>query len=178
MRRRLATSSALLVLGLAACGGKARGLVSAGGGAGGSGSGGGGDSDKLPWEATLTAGASWELALDPDLAADGDEPPVTVKVDKVDVQGTLRVYHLSWSDGGNGPTTLRVESGVVTINDAQAKEMKEPSEMPDGSTCYGQDFSNPDGCDDVCDADLCLGADGIVSVDGLYAPNDSMYRQQ
>ena len=43
---------------------------------------------------------------------------------------------------------------------------------PGSALTFAQDFSNPMGCDDVCDAQLCFSREGgIVAVGGLYAPN-------
>jgi hypothetical protein len=160
----------VLVVGLAACGGKGKGAVANGGGGGG-----GGGGARLPWEAALKQGASFTLQED---IEGGDSPPVTVTVTAVEEAGAARVYRLSWGeDGAGGPSSIRVEGATVTINDAKAEDMQEPWTQEGGdATCYGEDMSNPEGCEDVCDAHLCISpTDGIVSVFGLYAPNYSSF---
>ena len=129
---------------------------------------------KLPWEAALTVGAAFTLV--DEIEESGGEP-VTVKVANVEDKGSERVYTLDWGEGANGPTAIIVRGNLVLINDAKPEAMQEAFDTPMG-TCYGEDFSNPDGCDDVCDAHLCMNDTGIVSVDGLYAPGYGMYRVQ
>lgn len=158
-----------LMVGLVACVAKSKGTVASGSGTATS-------DDHLPWEAALSQGAHFDLVPDPALGSDG--VPVTVTVTEVAADGGARVYTLDWGGESNGPTTLRVDHGVVTINDAAPEKMKDPFTPPTGATCYGEDFSNPEGCEDVCDADLCLSDAGIVGVDGLYAPDYSMYVAQ
>ena len=178
--RTLATlsSTILVVLGLTACGGKAKGPVGNGGG------GGGRTAARLPFEAALTVGAEFVLyQTNGDMSDDGQGdgvPPAAVKVTAVEEDGGARVYRLAWTENTNGPDTIRVEGTQVTIGSASAAEMKEPWAPPGGgdTVCYGADFSNPDGCDDVCDADLCLGSAGVEQVTGLYAPNYSSYAQR
>ena len=156
-----------LVVGIGGCGGKGKGA-----GAAGSPSAGGGD--RLPWEAALTEGASFTLK--DTLDESGTPHTVTVRVAAVENDGAARVYRLDWGDNSLGPTTLRVENGVVTIDDAAPPAMKEPFVPPGADhTCYGEDLSNPDGCEDICDADLCLSPAGIVGVSMLYAPGYSVY---
>jgi hypothetical protein len=163
--RRLACFA--LVVALAACGGKSGSSSTTPGNAGGSGS----AANKLPWEAALTVGATFTLTTDME---DGGGDPVVVKVSAVDDQGGDRVYTLDWGEDGNGPSKIIVRGELVLLNEAQPEDMQEPSDTPAG-TCYGEDFSNPDGCDDVCDGQLCLNDSGIVSVFGLYAPNYESY---
>lgn len=152
--------SLLVVAAVAACGGKSSSSTTPGSTAG---------SDRLPWEAALTMGASF--TLQEEVGEGGD--PVVVKVASVSDHGNERVYGLEWSSG-QGPARIVVRDGVVLLGDAKPEDMKAPFAGP-GETCYGEDFSNPDGCDDVCDANLCLTGAGIVSVDGLYAPNYGAY---
>lgn len=166
--KRLA--SLALVVAVAACGGKSSTSTTsnttpegpAGGGA------------KLPWEAAMTVGASFTLH---DTIDESGGEPVTVKVANVEESGGERVYTLEWSDGGNGPQKVRVRGNLVLINDATPENMQEAFDGPAG-TCYGEDFSNPDGCEDICDAHLCFDASGIIGVDGLYAPGYSIYEAQ
>jgi hypothetical protein len=156
-----------LVVGVTACGGKGKGAGTAGTGTAAAG-------DRLPWEAALTVGATF--IMKDTLDESGSPETVTVKVAAVETAGAARIYRLDWGDNSLGPTTLRVENGVVTVNDAAPTAMKEPFEPPStDTTCYGEDLSNPDGCEDVCDADLCLSPDGIVGVSMLYAPGYSIY---
>jgi len=127
--------------------------------------------DALPWEAALTAGARFELVRDAEFD-EGGEPaePLVVTVESVDVADGARVYHL---DGGSTVTQIVVRGAQVLLNEAAPADMVEPYTdhfMPD-VTCYAEDFSNPDGCDDVCEAELCLGPSGIIRISGLYAPN-------
>ncbi len=167
------SSAVLVVLGLAGCGGKAKGPVGNAAGAGG----GHKLGDRLPWEATLTVGATFELVSEIGDAADEDGP-LTVTVTAIEPHSDARIYRLDWSNG-DGPTTVTVEDGEVTVGDSAYSEMQPP--WPDhdtDATCYGADYSNPEGCDDVCDASLCLSPTrGILSVNGLYAPNYGMFRQ-
>ncbi len=47
-----------------------------------------------------------------------------------------------------------------------------------GQVCYGQEQVKGDGCDDNCNASICLSATaGIVSVFGVYAPGNSAFTQ-
>ena len=157
-----------LAIGLAACG-KSRPAVS------NAGNGGGGGGTTLPWEAALKQGASFTMQED---LEGGGSPPVTVTVTAVETDGAARVYRLSWGEeGANGPSEIRVEGTTVTINGASAGAMQEPFVEEGGdATCYGEDMSNPEGCEDICDAHLCISpTDGIVSVFGLYAPNYSSF---
>ncbi len=151
---RLALS---LLLFVAACGGKA-GSVNTPGGSG-----------RLPWEGALTMGAAFTLQEE---IGEGGEP-VVVKVTGVSDRGAERVYSLEWS-AGQGPGRIVVRGGVVLLGDAKPDDMKAPFVGP-SEICYGEDFSNPDGCDDVCDANLCLTSAGVISVDGLYAPGYGAY---
>jgi hypothetical protein len=159
----------LVVVGLAACGGKSKEPATPSGGGGG-----GGGGDRLAWEAALTQGARFELVED---LEGGSGEPTSVTVTAVEQDGAARVYRLQWGDGegSNGPSVIRVEGTTVTINDASAASMQEPWEQPGGLTCYGEDMSNPEGCEDICDANICFSADGIQSVFGLYAPGYSSY---
>lgn len=160
------------IAGVAGCGGKGKGAGTAGNTGGGGSTAAGGD--RLPWEVALTVGATFTLK--DTLDESGAPDTVTVKVAAVETEGAARIYRLDWGDNSLGPTTLRVENGVVTVNDAAPAAMKEPFEPPSTDyTCYGEDLSNPDGCEDVCDADLCLSPDGIVGVSMLYAPGYSIY---
>jgi hypothetical protein len=163
------------VLLAAACGGKSSGPT----GPSNTGGGGGGGGDPLPWEGALTVGAKFELVLD--MESENDAPDVlTATVTAVENEGAARVYKLSWGEGegANGPTSIRVEGGKVRINDADLAAMQEPWEGPNQGWCYAEDFSNPCGCEDVCDADLCFDATGITSVGGLYAPNYMPYKRR
>ena len=157
----------LLVIAVAACGGKPASSTSPGNG------GAAPSPARLPWEAALTTGATFTLQDD---TGEGDEAgePLVIKVTAVEDHGAERVYRLDWGPAGTGPSRIVVRDGVVLLGDATPEDMQEPFENPMG-TCYGEDFSNPDGCDDVCDANLCLSTDGIVSVDGLYAPGYGAY---
>ncbi len=161
---------AVLALALGACGGKGKpATTTTGGGSGG---------DQLPWEARLTPGARFELASDLE-REDGEAPaPITVTVTAVERDGAARVYKLDWGEeGSNGPTSIRVDGTQVTIGEAAAADMQDPWEAEGGgATCYAEDYSNPDGCDDICDASLCISpTDGIVSVFGLYAPGYGIF---
>jgi hypothetical protein len=166
-------ASIVLGIALAACGGKSTGgATPAGGGAGAA--------DRLPWEAAMTKGARFELT--PDMAPEaGEAAPATLvaTVTEVEDQGAARVYHLAWMEGegeADGPRVIRVEGGQVIIGaDTKLASMVEPLADQGGATCYAEDFSNPDGCEDVCEASLCLGSTGITSVSGLYAPGQLQY---
>lgn len=157
-----------MALALVGCGGKAKGPVGTAAGAG-----------RLPWEAALTLGARFELVSE--LASDaGDaEPPLVVTVTAIEPHSMARIYRLDWGDHTGGPTTITVEDGEVTVGDTSFAEMQKPwSDHGTDATCYAADYSNPNGCDDVCDASLCLSPTaGILSVGGLYAPNYGMFRQ-
>lgn len=133
----------------------------------------------LPWEARLTVGARFELWQEFD-TEEALPSPLVVTVSKVESVDGARIYHLDWSDDPNGPDRVVVRDGVVTIGEATPEQMKEPFRPSDGAMiCYGQDFSNPDGCDDVCDADLCLDAEhGVLTVSGLYAPGYIQFAQR
>jgi len=128
---------------------------------------------RLPWEARLTKGARFQLR--DTISDDGD--PISVTVTSVEESGDSRVYHLKWSD--MGPSTVTVRGSSVLIDDADVKRMKEPFVESDGTVCYGEDFSDPEGeCENVCDADLCFHPKhGIVKVAGLYAPNDGFFEK-
>jgi hypothetical protein len=161
----------LLLVAAAACGGKAAPSASssttpegAGGGA------------KLPWEAALTVGASFTLVdgMTAGMPEDEAEEPITIQITNVVAKGDARVYTLAWSEGGNGLETIVVRGGVVTFNGVTAADMQEPFEVPIG-ICYGEDLSNPDGCDDVCDGHICMDDTGFTSVSGLYAPGYGEY---
>jgi hypothetical protein len=178
MRRSLAISSTvvtalagLLSLGLvAACGGKGKADTTPAGHGGPSAL-----AARLPWEIALVQGATFTLRSE--LEDDDGVESVTLKVTAVEEDGGARVYRLDWGEeGANGPAQLRVEGSTVTVGDAKPEDMQEPYSPPGGDTiCYGADYSNPEGCEDVCDASLCLGSTGIVEVTGLYAPNYGMY---
>jgi hypothetical protein len=102
------------------------------------------------------------------MGADGESVSVTI----VDVQdtGAERVYALDWGEHA-GPSKIVVRGGQVLVGESAASSMQEPWEMPGGIFCYAEDYSNPDGCEDVCDAALCLSeGSGVVMVSGLYAP--------
>lgn len=167
---RLATL--LLVVAVAACGGKSSSTATgnttpegpAGGGA------------KLPWESALTVGATFTFV--DGMTAGGPEEeagePLTIKITNVEDNGNERTYTLEWSDGGNGLQHIHVRDGLVTFNETKAEDMQEPFETPIGM-CYGEDLSNPDGCDDVCDGQICMDDTGFASVSGLYAPGYGEY---
>ncbi|KAB2909718.1 MAG: hypothetical protein F9K40_03680 [Kofleriaceae bacterium] len=170
---RLAASFLVVSLGaVAACGGKSSSSTPsnttpeapAGGGA------------KLPWEAAFTAGATFTLVDGMTAGAPEDEAgePLTIEITHVEDKGNERVYTLAWSDAGNGLEKIVVRDGVVLFNDTKPEDMQEPFETPVGM-CYGEDLSNPDGCDDVCDGHICMDATGIVTISGLYAPGYSEY---
>jgi hypothetical protein len=168
---RATALAALAALGLnvAGCGGSRKPAAAPATTAGGTGG------ARLPWEASLTAGASFTLHNQiPEATYD---LPVTVEVLSVEDDGGARVYRLEWGEGGNGPSTIRVAGTTVTLGDAGPEAMQEPWPGDDAdTTCYAEDFSNPDGCEDVCDAGLCLSATrGVVAVTGLYAPNYGLY---
>lgn len=160
-------SFAILAIALAACGKSASG----------SGTGPTAPSgDRLPWEASLTTGASFTLALDMEEGGeDGGPAEITIKVSNVEDKGSERVYSLDWGDHG-GPSKIVARGKDVLVGDAELAAMQEPWEMPGGIMCYAEDFSNPDGCEDVCDASLCLAeGSGIVSASGLYTPGYMPY---
>lgn len=162
---------AILVFALAAaCGGKSS---SSGGGTGPTAPAG----DRLPWEASLTTGATFTLAVESEGDDAGEEyPDVTIKVTNVEDKGTERVYSLDWGGDHGGPSKIVVRGKDVLVGDAELSAMQEPWEMPGGIMCYAEDFSNPDGCEDVCDAALCLAeGSGIVSAMGLYTPGYMPY---
>jgi hypothetical protein len=164
-------ASLLLVIAVAACGGKS-GSPSVGNTTPD-----GPAAKKLPWEAAMKEGATFTLvngatAGAPEEEQEGD--PLTIKVTAVADHGNERIYTLAWSDAGNGLQQIVVRGDVVTFNDVKTEDMQEPFETPIG-VCYGEDLSNPDGCDDVCDGQICMDATGIVSVGGLYAPNYEEY---
>lgn len=168
----LAVVVAAVVVAGGACGGSSKGPATAGNG-GGPGGHGGGLAARLPWEAALTEGATFTLG---NQVPESGDASVTVKVVAVEEDGGARVYRLDWGEGDMGPTQLRVEGTTVTVGDARAEDMKAPFARPGSDTiCYGADYSNPEGCDDVCDADLCLSPAGIVGVSGLYAPGYGIY---
>lgn len=169
---RLASSLLVVSLGaVAACGGKS--LSSAPSNTTPEAPAGGGGA-KLPWEAAFTVGATFTLVDGMMAGAPEDEAgdPLTIKVTNVEDTGSERVYSLEWSDAGNGLEKIVVRDGVVLFNDVKPEDMQEPFETPVGM-CYGEDLSNPDGCDDVCDGYICMDATGIVTVAGLYAPGYS-----
>jgi ABC-type Fe3+-hydroxamate transport system substrate-binding protein len=129
---------------------------------------------KLPWEAAFTTGATFTL-VDGMTAGMPDAETLTVKVTNVEDKGSERVYSLEWSDGGNGLQKIIVRAdGSVGFDDVPQDGMQDPFETPVGM-CYGEDLSNPDGCDDVCDGHICMSTAGIVTVSGLYAPGYSEY---
>lgn len=132
----------------------------------------GGAATRLPWEAALTTGAKFELVVS---STEGGGEAIAVTVASVEERAGTRIYHLNWGEGSQAPTTISVQGDQVVIGDAKPAEMKEPYTLGD-MICYGADYANPDGCDDVCDANLCLSPDGIVGLDGLYAPNYDMFR--
>jgi hypothetical protein len=166
---RLATL--LLLVAVAACGGKSSTSSTSNttpeGGGGGA---------KLPWEAALTVGAEFTLVdgMTAGMPEEDAGDPVVVKVTNVEATGDQRVYTLDWGEGGNGPSKIIVNGAQVLVGDAKPEDMQPPWETPVGN-CYAEDFSNPDGCEDICDAALCLDASGIVSVSGLYAPGYGEY---
>ena len=96
----------------------------------------------------------------------------------IEPHSDARIYRLDWSEG-DGPQTITVEDGEVTVGDSAFSEMLPPwPERDTDAQCYAADYSNPD-CNDVCEASLCLSPTaGILSVEGLYAPNYGMYRQR
>jgi hypothetical protein len=150
---------------VAACGGKApasSGPASA-------------STGRQPWEAKLVTGARFELWPQ---SADGGAAPLVVTVANVEDQGDARVYTLAWGEGAtNGPTIVWVSGDRVVIGEADPHDMQKPwPGTAAGAMCFAQDFSNPEGCDDVCDAALCFSPDGgIISVTGLYAPNYDVF---
>lgn len=155
----------IVVCAVAACGGKS-GTSSSGSGTGPEAPAG----KRFAWEASLTTGATFTLVPDEgfDDAGTGE---VIVKVTNVEDKGAERVYSLDWGDH-SGPGQIVVRGEQVLIGGAAAADMQEPWDMPGGILCYAEDFSNPDGCEDVCDASLCLAeGSGIVAVSGLYAPD-------
>ncbi|HUQ06136.1 MAG TPA: hypothetical protein VM261_26715 [Kofleriaceae bacterium] len=131
---------------------------------------------KLPWEGALAQGATFTLV--DGMTAGGPEEeagePLTIKVTNVAENGDERVYTLAWSEGGNGLERIVVRGDKVTFNDGKLEDMQEPFETPIGM-CYGEDLSNPDGCEDICDGQICMNDGGIVSVGGLYAPGYGEY---
>lgn len=167
---RLATL--LLLVAAAACGGKSSSSTSTMSNTGPEGPAGGGGA-KLPWEAAFTEGATFTL-VDGMTQGDPDAEPLTIKVTSVEDNGNERIYTLAWSDAGNGLQQIIVRGDLVTFNDTKAEDMQDPFETPVGM-CYGEDLSNPDGCEDVCDGHICMDASGIVTVSGLYAPGYSEY---
>ena len=158
-------ASLLFVIAVAACGGKSNsptvGNTTPEGPA----------AKKLPWEAAFTEGKTFTLVEGETAGGPEEEQgdPLTITITGVEDHGNERVYTLKWSDAGNGLEKIVVRGDKVTFNDVKLEDMQEPFDTPIGM-CYGEDLSNPDGCDDVCDGQLCLGDDGIHSVSGLYAP--------
>lgn len=130
--------------------------------------------DRLPWEAALTTGATFTLVVgDADRA---ENPDLTVKVVNVEDRAGQRVYTLGWGEQASGPSKLLVRGKQVLIGDTEPAGMQEPWEMPGGILCYAEDLSNPDGCEDVCEAALCFtAASGIVMASGLYTPGYLTY---
>lgn len=127
--------------------------------------------EKLPWEAAFTEGKVFTFVdgMTEGGEAAEDSEPLTITVTSVEDNGNERVYTIKWSDAGNGLDTIVVRGKLVTFNDVKPEDMQDPLDTPIG-TCYGEDLSNPDGCEDVCDGHICMDASGIVSVGGLYAP--------
>jgi hypothetical protein len=163
-------SFAIVALALAACGGKSSTGPGPGPGPAPSG-------DRLPWEASLTTGATFTLAvkLEADGGEEGEYKDLIIKVTNVEGKGNERVYSLDWGDHG-GPSKIVVRGKTVLVGDAEPAAMQEPWEVPGGIMCYAEDFSNPDGCEDVCDASLCLAEGrGIVSASGQYTPGYMVY---
>lgn len=133
--------------------------------------------DRLPWEASLTTGASFTLAVESEGGepAPGEYPDITIKVTNVEDTGAERVYSLEWGEGNMGPSKIVVRGTTVLVGDADEAAMQDPWEVPGGIWCYAEDYSNPDGCEDVCDAALCLSTAGIVQASGLYTPGYMPY---
>ncbi len=168
--------AALTIVALAGCGGGTRPATLDGTAVGNASPGDAPATDRLPWEDTLTVGARFTLVGDDD--GSGTAPRIEVAVSAIEQDGATRIYRLSWGDDDGGPPEIRVSAGTVTIGDATAADMKPPLVTDTGAICHGADFSNPDGCDDICDADLCLSATaGITEISGLYAPGQGSYRQ-
>ncbi len=166
---RLASSilTAASVVALVACGGKASAPS-------GSSTPTGPAPAKLPWEAAMTVGAKFTLVDGMTAGSEDEGEPLTIEVTGVDDKGSERVYTLAWSDGGNGLEKIVVRTGGVVFDDVPPDRMQPPFETPIG-TCYGEDLSNPEGCEDICDGQICMNTDGIVSVGGLYAPGAGEY---
>jgi hypothetical protein len=161
-------TSSLLVIAVAACGG------SSSSSSGAKTTPGAAAPATLPWEAAMTVGATFTLVDGMTAGLEDEGEPLTIKVTNVEDTGSERSYTLAWSDGGNGLEKIVVRGGGVVFNDVKPEDMQDPYETPIG-TCYGEDLSNPDGCDDICDGQICMNTDGIVSVGGLYAPGYSEY---
>ena len=122
----------------------------------------------------MTVGATFTLIDGMNAGGEDEGTPLTIKVTNVEDNGSERIYTLDWSDGGNGLEKIVVRGGAVVFNDIAPERMQAPFEAPVG-VCYGEDLSNPDGCEDVCDGQICLSTDGIVTVSGLYAPGYGEY---
>ncbi len=134
--------------------------------------------DRLPWEASLTTGATFTLGVEMEEGGEdgGEYPDITIKVTNVEDKGSERVYALDWGGDHGGPSKIVVRGKDVLVGDAELSAMQDPWELPGGIMCYAEDFSNPDGCEDVCDAALCLAeGSGIVSAMGLYTPGYMPY---
>lgn len=164
--------SLALVLAAAACGGGSPGgAATTPGNSGGTAASPG--ATPWPWEAKLVEGATFTLA-------DDDGATVTMKVEKVEASGTGRTYTFSWGDeDGPGPTSLVVTGAKVQVGESKmdpGRAKADESYRDDGVYCFAEDFSNPDGCEDICDAEICFSATaGLVGVSELYAPGFGIF---
>jgi hypothetical protein len=163
-------ASLLFVIAVAACGGKSASRTVENTTPVGPAGGDGAAAAKLPWEAAFTEGKTFALVEAESAGGPDETDPITIKITKVEDHGNERIYTLAWSDAGNGLEKIIVRGDKVTFNDVALEGMQEPFETPVGM-CYGEDLSDPDGCNYVCDGHLCLDAEGIQLIDGLYAPN-------
>jgi hypothetical protein len=129
-----------------------------------------------PWEARLVQGASFTLV-------DDDDTTVTMTVAAVDASAGRRAYTLAWDAGNSqGPTSLVVTGAAVQIGESKMDPARADASTSyrDGDVyCFAEDFSNPDGCEDVCDAELCFTAEaGLVEANGLYAPSLGIFTRR
>lgn len=129
---------------------------------------------KLPWEAAMTVGATFTLVDGMTAGSEDEGEPLTITVTAAEDKGSERVYTLQWSDGGNGLEKIIVRGDGVVFDEVPSDRMQPPYDTPIG-VCYGEDLSNPEGCEDICDGQICMNTDGIVSVGGLYAPGAGEY---
>ena len=129
-----------------------------------------------PWEAKLTEGASFTLT-------DEEDNQVTMTVAKVEATGGTRTYTLAWDENNsNGPTHLSVTGAKVQVGDSPMdppRAKADASYRKDGNFCFAEDFSNPDGCEDICDAEICFSAElGLAEVSMMYGPSLGTYSHQ